>query len=302
MDPIRNAINHVYKEGEFSEEKQAGTFKKIQPKRKKVFIPLITTAFVTGCLLIGLTMLLTQHSIDNAFHLSSTTSKETYPEFSGKVKDYTVLKQPWMIVGIIVVVVTFCYGILALAKKWLWQLLLCGIVIIAVLGNMSEHIGYRYYVKDETELIRSLDWGIYSFGGSEDTKLNDAITIDQYRVAYFTRWELEGVAIFENDGKGYAIEYFIQSGPERRSAIYLKEVQQLIIPLGDGHDIGKLLIQMDAEQIEVDVYSNTAQLVTIPYKKEMGISEISIQAVRNEGNIFELYGPSDIFTYPVILK
>lgn len=302
MDPIRNAINRVYKEGEFSKEKQAATLKKIQPERKKVFIPLITTAFVTGCLLIGLTMLLTQHNIDSAFHLGSTTGKETYPEFSGKVKDYTVLKQPWMIVGIVVVVLTFCYGILALAKKWLWQLLLCVIVIIAVLGNMSEHIGYRYYVKDETELIRSLDWGIYSFGGSEDTKLNDAITIDQYRVAYFTRWELDGVAIFKNDGKGYAIEYFIQSGPERRSAIYLKEVQQLIIPLGDGHDIGKLLIQMDAEQIEVEVNSNTAQLVTVPNKKEIGISEISIQAVSNEGNVIELYGPSDIFPYPVILK
>ncbi|MFJ7737372.1 hypothetical protein ACIQ2D_13755 [Lysinibacillus sp. NPDC097287] len=302
MDPIRNAINNVYKEGKFSNEKQAETFQKIKPKRKQFIIPLVVTVIVTGCLLIGLNILLSQDSIESIFHQTSTTSTESYPEFSGKVKDYTVLKQPWMIVGIVVIVITFFYGIFALTKKWLWQLLLSVIIIIAVLGNMSEHIGYRYYVKNDADILRSLDWGIYSFGGSKDTQFNDAITINQYRLAYFTRGELQGVAIFKNDGKGYAIDFFIQSETDLMSAVHLKDVRQLIIPLLEGHEIEKLLIQMDAQQIEVVVESNTAQLVAVPYEIEAGFSEISIQAVNHEDNVFELYGPSNIFTYPVILK
>lgn len=301
MDRIRNAINNVYKEGKFSNEKQSETFQKIKPKKNQFFIPLVVTVIVTGCLLIGLNMLLSQDSIERIFHLSTTTSEETYPEFSGKVKDYTVLTQPWMIIGIVVVVITFCYGIFALTKKWLWHLLLCVIIIIVLLGNMSEHIGYRYYVKNE-DILSSLDWGIYSFGGSKDTQFNDALTIHQYRLAYFTRGKLQGVAIFKNDGKGYAIDFFIQSERDFMNAVYLRDVRQLIIPLLEGHTIEKMWLQMDDERIEVAVDSNTAQLVSVPYELEAGLSEISIQAVNHEGNVVELYGPANIFTYPVILK
>ena len=299
MDQIRNAINNVYKEGKFSNEKQAETFQKIQPKRKQIITPLVVTLIVTSCLIIGLNMLLFQDSIESVFHQTATVSTETYPEFSGKMKDYTVLKQPWMIVGIVVVAMSFCYAVFALTKKWLWQLLLCVIVIIAVIGNMSEHIGYRYYVKDGADILNMLQTGDFLIGNSKEVHINDTNTINQYRLGYFTRDVFQFIAIFKHDGKGYVLDHFIQSERDSMRAIHLKDARQIVIPLLEGHSVEKLVVSVGAESIEVAVESNAAQLVAVPYDTKVELSEISVQSVTHEGDVDNLYKPSEIFMYPV---
>ena len=302
MDHIRNAINNVYKEAEFSNEKKAETFQKLQPKRKQFITPLIVTIFVTGCLLLGLNMLLFQDSIESVFHQTSAISPEIYPEFSGKLKDFTVLKQPWMIVGIVVIAISFCYAAFALVKKWLWQLLLSVIIMIAVLGNISEHIGYRYYAKDEADILNILQAGVLAVGNREDLHLNDTLTINQYRFGYFTGDYFHLIVIFKHDGKGYALDQTIQSDLSITSAIHLRNDRYIIIPLLEGHAIKKVIVKGNSENIEVVLDSSTAQFMAIPYEKKMDSSEISVQAVDDKGNMFELYGPSDFFTYPVNLK
>lgn len=302
MDRIRNAINNVYKEGRFSNESQAKTFQKIQPKRRQPFTPLILSVLVTGCLLIGLNMLLFQDNIENNYLPSSTTNIETYPEFSGKIKDYTVLKQPWMVVGIVSIVISFFFGLFALMKKWLWRMLLCVIIIIAILGNMSEKIGYRYYVKDDADIIKTLQSDVFAIGNAADAQILDTITINQYRFSYFSTNVVRGIAFFKHDGKGYFLDHGLIGSDDVLGSIHVPDIRYIFIPLDEEHSIEKLEIQMNAEPIEVAVDSNRAQLVAVPYETEAVSSEITIQATNHEGNVIDLSETSQIFTYPVNLK
>lgn len=300
MDQIRNAINNVYKEGKFSNDKQAETFQKIQPKRRQSFTPLFLTGLVTVCLLIGLNMLLFQNHIDSIFQSSTATVTDPgfYPEKSGKVKDYTVLKQPWMVAGIVGIVMSFFFALFALTRKWLWRVLLSAIIIIAILGNMSERIGYRYYVKDDADILNMLQSGVFPIGNAEDAHLYDTITINQYRFGFFSTSVYRGIAIFKHDGKGYALVHASLSAEDLMNAILVPDIRHIFIPLLEGHTIEKLVIQINTEPIEVAVDSDRAQLVAVPYETEAGSSEITIQSYDYNGNVRELYKPSDIFTYP----
>lgn len=72
------------------------------------------------------------------------TDSNLYPEKSGRVKDYSSLASA---------VLLFIFAILAFMKNWFWRVLLCIIIIIAILGNMSERIGYRVYVQNEADTM-----------------------------------------------------------------------------------------------------------------------------------------------------
>ncbi|KOS68592.1 hypothetical protein AEA09_08540 [Lysinibacillus contaminans] len=299
MDQIRNAINNIYKEGKFSDEKQAKTFQRVQPKKRLFFTPLLLTVFVTGCLLIGLNMLLSQHNFESNFQYSSTTSIEIFPEYSGKVKDYRVLKQPWMVAGMVGIIISFFFALFALKKKWLWRVLLSVIIIIAILGNMSERIGYRYYVKDDADILNTLQSGVFAIGNAEDAQLYDTITINQYRFSYFSTNVIRGIVFFKHDGRGYALDFGFLGTEDLMSSIHVPDIRHIFIPLLEGHSIEKLMIQINTKRTEVVVDSNRAQLVAVPYETEVSSSEITIQAYDHEGNVLDLYKPSDIFTYPV---
>lgn len=47
----------------------------------------------------------------------------------------------------------YFFAVLAFMKKWFWRVLLCIIIIITILGNMSERIGYRVYVQSEADTM-----------------------------------------------------------------------------------------------------------------------------------------------------
>ncbi|MEG0261271.1 MAG: hypothetical protein RR651_15515 [Lysinibacillus sp.] len=310
MEQIRDAINTVYKEGKFSTDKQAETFNKIQPKRKSSIIPSVVTVFVTACLLIGLNMLLFQNGFEDVFQSNSTTSIQSgeYPEFSGKALDYNVLKKPWMFAGLVAVFISLCYALFSLKKKWLVRMVLCVITMMVILASMYGHREYSYYVKDDTDILNTANL-VFTFGGGQ---LLDTMTIEQYRIGYFSRedeymetedsyslgGQTQGIAIFKNDGKGYEADHFIQSRPDRMHSIHLTDIRQVIMPLFEGHSIEKLIVQVDDERIEVAVDSNAAQLVAVPYKTQAEGPSISIQTVDREGNVLDVYEESDVFTYP----
>ncbi|QDQ02715.1 vitamin K epoxide reductase family protein [Lysinibacillus fusiformis] len=300
MDQIRNAINNVYKTGKFSDENRAKVFQNIQQKRKPPLTPILLTVLLSACLLLGLNMLLFQHDIDNIFqsHTATVVDSDLYPEKSGKVKDFSVLMQPWMIVGIIGIVVLFIFALYALTKKWLWRALLCVIIIIAILGNMSERIGYLFYVKNEADIIKTMQSGVLPIGNAEDILLNDTITIHQYRMSYFTTGDIRGIAIFQHDGKGFKLEHADLSTQHNMQSIHVPDIRRIIIPILEGHAYEQLVIQINTERIEVAIDANRAQLVVVPYETEANDLEITVQAADHEGNVFKLYEPSNIFTYP----
>ncbi|PJO43709.1 hypothetical protein [Lysinibacillus xylanilyticus] len=293
MDQIRNAINQIYKESKFSHDSHVKTFQKINQstKKRKPITPIILTVVVSGCLLIGLYMILLQNDI----HLTTSTLVDSnlYPETTGKVKDYSVLTRPWMVVGLVSSVFLFIFAILAFMKKWFWRVLLCIVIIIAILGNMSERIGYRVYVQNEAEIQNAIKWIPFPDG----VKMNDTITIGHYRIGYFSKDSLQGILIFKHDGKGYVMDQFIQSELDTMVSVYLKDIHNLVIPLLNNHNIEKLIIDTGAERIEKIVDSNNSQLISVPLKSEIATSQLLIHALDNEGNTSILYNDSRIFTY-----
>ncbi|MGE8005019.1 hypothetical protein [Lysinibacillus sp. NPDC093216] len=293
MDQIRNAINEMYKEGKFSHESHVKTFKKINQKTKKrtPLMPIILTVVVSACLIIGLKMMLFQHDIQST--TSTVIDSNFYPEKSGRVKDYSVLTRPWMVVGLVSSVFLFIFAILAFMKKWFWRVLLCIVIIIAILGNMSERIGYRVYVQNEAD-IRNTVLGPFH---PDTVKMNGTITIQQYRIGYFSENRFRGIAIFKHDGKGYALDQYIQSEVDTMVSVYLKDIHNLVIPLLNNHNIEKLIIDTGTERIEKAVDSNDAQLISVPLKSEIATSQLLIHALDHEGNISILYKDSRIFTY-----
>lgn len=291
MDQIRNAINEMYKDGKFSHESQGKTFQRINHKTKKrtPLIPIILTVIVSGCLIIGLKMMLFQHDIQ--LTTSTVINSNFYPEKSGRVKDYSVLTQPWMVVGLVTSVFLFIFALFALLKKWFWRVLLCIVIIIAILGNMSERIGYRVYVQNEAEIQNTIKWIPFN---PEGVKINDTITIRQFRIGYFSKESFQCIAIFKHDGKGYALDQYIQSELDTMVAIYLKDIHHIVIPLLNNHNIEKLIIDTGTERIEQAVNSNDTQLISVPLKSEIATL---IHALDHEGNTSILYNDSRIFTY-----
>jgi len=293
MDQIRNAINQIYKKSKFSHDSHVKTFQKINQstKKRKPLTPIILTVVVSGCLLIGLYMMLLQ----NDFHSTTSTfvDSKLYPEKTGKVKDFSVLTRPWMVVGLVSSVFLFIFAIIAFMKKWFWRVLLSIIIIIAILGNMSERIGYRVYVQNEAEIQNAIKWIPFPNG----VKMHDTITIDHYRIGYFSKDSLQGILIFKHDGKGFVMDQFIQSELDTMVSVYLKDSHNLVIPLLNNHNIEKLIIDTGAERIEKTVDSNNSQLVSVPLKSEIATSQLLIHALDNEGNTSILYNDSRIFTY-----
>ncbi|MFB7157674.1 hypothetical protein [Lysinibacillus sp. NPDC056232] len=295
MDQIRNAINRMYKEGKFSHESHVKTFRKINQKTKRrtpSLTPIILTVVVSGCLLIGLKLMLSQNDFQST--TSAIIDSNLYPEKSGKVKDYSVLTQPWMVVGLVSTVFLFIFALLAFMNKWFWRVLLCIVIIIAILGNMSERIGYRVYVQNEAEIQNAIKWGPFH---PDTVKMNGSITIQQYRISYFSENGFQGIAIFKHDGKGYALDQYIQSELDTMDAIYLKDIHHIVIPLVENHDIEKLIIDTGAERIEKAVDSNDAQLILVPLKSEIATSQLLIHALDHKGKTSILYNDSRIFTY-----
>ncbi|MFF2793905.1 hypothetical protein [Lysinibacillus xylanilyticus] len=293
MDQIRNAINQIYKESKFSHDSHVKTFQKINQstKKRKPITPIILTVVVSGCLLIGLYMILLKNDIHST--TSTLVDSNFYPEKTGKVKDYSVLTRPWMVVGLVSSVFLFIFAILAFMKKWFWRVLLCIVIIIAILGNMSERIGYRVYVQNEAEIQNAIKWIPFPDG----VKMNDTITIGHYRIGYFSKDSLQGILIFKHDGKGYVMDQFIQSELDTMVSVYLKDIHNLVIPLLNNHNIEKLIIDTGAERIEKTVDSNNSQLISVPLKSEIATSQLLIHALDNEGNTSILYNDSRIFTY-----
>lgn len=80
--------------------------------------------------------------------------------------------------------------------------------------------------------------------------------------------------------------------------IAILDIQYLVIPLVDGNNIEKLIVSMNAEQIDVLVNANRAQLVTVPYRSNVDLSDITIRAVHKDGIMDNLYEPSDIIFLP----
>lgn len=80
--------------------------------------------------------------------------------------------------------------------------------------------------------------------------------------------------------------------------IAILDIQYLVIPLIDGNNIEKLIVSMNTEQIEVLVNANRAQLVTVPYRSNVDLSDITIRAVHEDGIMDNLYEPSDINFLP----
>lgn len=294
MVQIRNAINEMYKEGKFSHESHLKTFQKINQKTKKrtALMPIILTVVVSACLIIGLKMMLVQQDIQST--TSTVIDSNFYPEKSGRVKDYSVLTQPWMVVGLVSSVFLFIFAILAFMKKWFWRVLLCIVIIIAILGNMSERIGYRVYVQNEADIRNTVELGPFH---PDTVKMNGTITIQQYRIGYFSESRFQGIAIFKHDGKGYVLDHYIQSEVDTMVSIYLKDIHNLVIPLLNNHNIEKLIIDTGAERIEKAVDSNDAQLISVPLKSEIDTSQLLIHALDHEGNTSILYNDSRIFTY-----
>ena len=294
MDQIRNAINQIYKESKFSHDSHVKTFQKINQstKKRKPLTPIILTVVVSGCLLIGLYMILLQNDIHST--TSTLMDSNFYPETTGKVKDYSVLTRPWMVVGLVSSVFLFIFAILAFMKKWFWRVLLCIVIIIAILGNMSERIGYRVYVQDEAEIRNAIKWGPFH---PDTVKMNGTLTIQQYRIGYFSENGFQGIAIFKHDGKGYALDQYIQSELDTMVSVYLKDIHNLVIPLLNNHNIEKLIIDTGAERIEKTVDTNNSQLISVPLKSEIATSQLLIHALDNEGNTSILYNDSRIFTY-----
>ncbi|KOS60294.1 hypothetical protein FJQ98_11600 [Lysinibacillus agricola] len=294
MDQIRNAINEMYKEGKFSHESHVKTFQKINQKTKRQtpLTPIILTVVVSGCLLISLKLMLSQNDFQST--TSAIIDSNLYPEKSGKFKDYSVLKRPWMVVGLASTVSLFIFALFALMKKWFWRVLLCIIIMIAILGNMSERIGYRVYVQNEAEIQNAIKWGPFH---PNTVKMNDTITIQQYRIGYFSENGFQGISIFKHNGKGYALDFFIQSELDTMTAVYLKDIHYIVIPLLENHNIEKLIIDTDAERMEIAVDSNVAQLVSVPFKSEIATSQLVIHALDHEGKTYILYNDSKIFTY-----
>jgi len=294
MDQIRNAINNMYKEGKFAHESHVKTFQKIrqQTKKRTPLIPIILTVVVSACLIIGLKMMLFQH--DSQPMTTALTDSNLYPEKSGRVKDYSVLTQPWMVVGLLCSVFLFIFALVAFMKKWFWRVLLCIIIIIAILGNMSERIGYRIYVQNEADIQNAIKWGPFH---PNTVKMNDTITIQQYRMGYFSENGFQGISIFKHDGKGYALDFNIQSELDTMNAIYLKEVHYIVIPLLNNHNIEKLIIDTGTERNEIAVDSNKAQLVSVPLQSEKYTSQLVIHALDHEGKTYDLYKNMQIFTY-----
>ncbi|MGE7909791.1 hypothetical protein [Lysinibacillus xylanilyticus] len=293
MDQIRNAINQIYKESKFSHDSHVKTFQKINQstKKRKPITPIILTVVVSGCLLIGLYMMLLQNDIHST--TSTLVDSNLYPEKTGKVKDYSVLTRPWMVVGLVSSVFLFIFAIIAFMKKWFWRVLLCIVIIIAILGNMSERIGYRVYVQNEAEIQNAIKWIPFPDG----VKMNDTITIGHYRIGYFSKDSLQGILIFKHDGKGYVMDQFIQSELDTMVSVYLKDIHNLVIPLPNNHNIEKLIIDTGAERIEKTVDTNNAQLISVPLKSEIATSQLLIHALDHEGNTSILYNDSRIFTY-----
>lgn len=294
MDRIRNAINEMYKEGNFSHENHEKTFQKInqKTKRRTPLMPIIVTAVVSACLIIGLKMMLFQHDIQST--TSAIIDSHLYPEKSGKVKDYSALTRPWMVVGLVSTIFLFIFTLFALVKKWFWRALLSIIIIIAILGNMSERIGYRVYVQNEAEIRNTVKLGPFH---PDTVKMNGTITIQQYRMGYFSENRFQVIAIFKHDGKGYALDQYIQSEEDTMNSIYLKDIHYLVIPLLNDHNIEKLIIDTGTERIEKAVDSNDAQLISVPLNSEIATSQLVIHALDHEGNTSILYNDSRIFTY-----
>ena len=289
MDQIRSAINNLYKDATFSQEQQLKTFRKINEKTtRKSWVPLILTIFITGCLLFGLKSMLEQH--DNVIQSASAV---IYPEKSGVVKDYTALQRPWMVVGLISSLLLFSYALWAIMKKWYWRLLLCIIIIIAILGNMSERIGDRVYVQNEAEIQQAIHWGPFQLISST---MLDAITIPPYRLGYFSSDEIREIAIFKHDGKGYVLDHIIQSG-SNMNIIYFPETHYIVIPLLENHTIEKLVIDTGSKRMEIAIDSNSAQLVPVELEATVTPSQLKIDLYDHEGNKYSPYESSDIFSY-----
>jgi|GEM_PF-1318055 len=299
MDPIRNAINTVYKEGKFSQGNQDKTLRKIHQQKKRPFMPVFLTICVTGCLLIGLNMLLFTKEQQSP-EMSAITGAEHYLEKSGKVKDYTILlNEPWMMVGLVTIALLCCFGLYALRNKSLWWVLLSAIIIFAIVGNMSERIGYRYYAANEVDIVDVIKSDVWPIGNTDILRLVDTITIDQYRLSYFATSNMQGIAFFMHDGKGYKlIHSLLSSGPTMRT-IVLPEIHYMVVPLLEGHTIEKIIVDMNTEQIEVAVDAQRgAQLVAVPVPSNAHVSTTTIQAVRQDGTVEVLYQPSEMFVLP----
>lgn len=290
MDQIRSAMNNLYKEATFSQEQQLKTFQKINEKTtRKSFMPLILTIFMTGCLLFGLMTMLEQD--DNVIQSASAV---IYPEKSGVVKDYTALQRPWMVVGLISSIVLFIYALWAIKKKWYWRLLLCIIIIIAILGNMYERIGDRVYVQNEAEIQQAIHWGPFQ---PNTMTMHDTLTIPPYRIGYFSRGKIKGISIFKHDGKGYALEYNIQSELDYMNILYFRENHFIVIPLLANHHIEKLVINTGSKLMEIAIDSDGAQLVPVELEATVNPSQLIIDAFDHDGNKFSPYKSLDIFSY-----
>ncbi|MEK5332599.1 hypothetical protein [Lysinibacillus sp. FSL W8-0992] len=297
MDQIRNAINTVYKEGTFSMDNQTKTFRKIHQQRKSSLTPVLLTVFLTVSLVIGLDVLLfkiEQISPD----MPVISGSALYSEKSGKEKDYTVLQQPWMMAGVVAIAISGCFALYALRKKWLWWLLLCAIIIITIVGNMSERIGYRYYVANEADIVNTLQSGVWPIGNTDDLRLFDTITINQYRMSYFSTPSMQGIAFFKHDSKGYKLDHFFLNSDDTMQVMAVPNIQHIVIPLVKQNTIKKLIININDEQIELAVNANRAQLVAVPYHSNVDLSAVTIRAVHQNGTVDDLYEQTDIYIAP----
>jgi hypothetical protein len=297
MDQICNAMNTVYKEGSFSMDNQEKTFRKIHQQRKRSLTPVLLTVFLTVSLFIGLDVLIfniEQMSPD----MPVISGSALYSEKSGQEKDYTVLQQPWMMTGVVAITISGCFALFALRKKWLWWVLLCAIVMITIVGNMSERISYRYYVANEADIVNTLQSGVWPIGNTDDLRLFDTITIKQYRMSYFSTPNMQGIAFFKHDSKGYKLDHFFLTSDDTMQVMAVPEIQYIVIPLVKQNTIKKLIINMNDEQIELAVNTNRAQLVAVPYHSNVDLSAITLRAVHQNGTVDDLYEQIDIYIEP----
>lgn len=299
MDPIRNAINTVYNEGKFSQDNQDKTLQKIHQQKKRPLMPVFITICVTGCLFIGLNMLLFTKEYQSP-ETPTITGAEHYPEKSGKINDYSILlNDPWMMAGLVTIALLCCFGLYALRNKSLWWLLLSAIIIFAIVGNMSERIGYRYYAANEADIVDVIKADVWSIGNTDNLRLVDTITIDQYRLSYFDTSTMQGIAFFKHDGKGYKLIHSLLSPGAEMRTIVLPEIHYMMVPLLEGHMIEKIIVDMNTEQREVAVDPKRgAQLVAVPYDSNVQLSTATIQAIRQDGMVEVLYQPSEMFVLP----
>ncbi|GLC88876.1 hypothetical protein [Lysinibacillus piscis] len=285
MDSIRKAIDTMYSQQTFSAEQQQKTWQKInRPQQNKIIAPVTLAATVLSCLVLAFILFPVMDS--------TSTAPTVYAEKSGRERDFSVLLRPWMLTGMISAILLIGFMIVAVIKKWWWRVLLCVIVVIAIADNINDRIGYRYYVTTEADMEMALRDGIWPIGRIEGLHFYETMTLQQYRFSYLKTSDYGPIiAILMHDGRGYKIETAQMTSDETLlSAIYIRDIQTLLIPLKEHANVQKLILQNDHERIEQLVDS---PLTAIPTTYQSW----TIYGVDAQGNETLLYKPERIWTY-----